>query len=155
MAALINVWHLTDLCGALFQYHHAKMSENVAVPLLKGELLACRFKSDILSLFQTTAKLWQMHSSLTIVNISGFWTKNQHSCIWNHLTTCKIIPCRASVSCQFGLIGLPSVQERLTVFGEWRFTHLNLDIPPQITNEAASVESLRSLLAMLDAVATL
>lgn len=54
-----------------------------------------------------------------------------------------------------GLIGLPSVQERLTVFGEWRFTHLNLDIPPQITNEAASVESLRSLLAMLDAVATL
>lgn len=59
------------------------------------------------------------------------------------------------MSCQFGLIGLPSVQERLTVFDEWRFTHLNLDIPPQITNEAASVESLRSLLAMLDAVATL
>lgn len=53
MAALINVWHLTDSYGALslFQYHHAKMSENVAVPLLKAELLACIFKSDILSLF--------------------------------------------------------------------------------------------------------
>lgn len=30
------------------------------------------------------------------------------------------------------------------MFSEWHFTHLNPDIPPQITMEAASVESFKS-----------
>lgn len=33
-------------------------------------------------------------------------------------------------SCQFGLIGLWSVPERVTAFNKWHFTDLNPDIPP-------------------------
>lgn len=33
-------------------------------------------------------------------------------------------------SCQFGLIGLWRVPERVTAFNKWHFTDLNPDIPP-------------------------
>ena len=37
---------------------------------------------------------------------------------------------RFEQSCQFGLIGLWSVPERVTAFNKWHFTDLNPDIPP-------------------------
>lgn len=100
---------------------------------------------------QTTAKLWQIQPFPAIVNINGLHSKSQHTHFVNNPNSdsiaCKIIPCSVCMcvcvfggvgggsdqfeqSCQFGLIGLWSVLERVTAFSKWHFADLNPDIPP-------------------------